>query len=81
MEMLVCAPLFFFLLQKAEGAQRLWERLFAAAECCIGEQKAFSVLILPYLPTPAIAHFFPLSSDEKFLCASFAPPALHLRMS
>lgn len=56
MGMLACAP--YFLLQKSESAQRIWEGLFAVAECCTGERKALPVLIISHLPTPAIAHFF-----------------------
>lgn len=47
-----------FCLQKSESPQRLWERLFVIAECCIEEQKTLPVLIQFYLPTPVIAQFF-----------------------
>lgn len=61
----------FFLFAEIRRCSKALGKI-AVAECCNGEQKAFSLLILSYLPNPAIAPFFPPSFDEKF-CPSCTP--------
>lgn len=70
MEILVLCTRFFLVAEIRRCSKALGKT--AVAECCTGEQKAFSALKLSCLPNPAIAYFFPPSSDEKF-CPSCTP--------